>query len=68
MNVPVDWPETVVVSTRDLVKIMRFLTEIDMDVFFTDDAPAKIRATADDMLHGWNNFVEVLDAKCPGWE
>ena len=67
MNVPVDWPETVTVSTRDLVATMRF---VDLIGFHRvrDDIPKSGQPTIDAACRAYHLLAAVLDAKCPGWE
>ena len=64
MNIPVDWPETVMVSTRDLVATMRFLDEAGFDFEALGSTGEKI---ADRAYRAFDPLCMVLDVKCPGW-
>ena len=70
MNVPVDWPETVTVSTRDLVATMRFLCDNGFVVIGSSARLTILTAQmrADAAERAFDPLTEVLDAKCPGWE
>ena len=64
MNIPVDWPPTVTVSTRNLVAIMLFLdaTGFDFEVVGSEG-----QGIADKACRAYDPLCNVLDAKCPGW-
>ena len=64
MNIPVDWPETVTVSTRDLVATLRFL---DMHGFEFAELGSTGQDTADRACRAFDPLCMVLDVKCPGW-
>ena len=64
MNIPVDWPDTVTVSTRDLVAAMRFL---DLAGFDLGDFSGVPQVAIDRAARSFDPLCEVLDVKCPGW-
>ena len=64
MNIPVDWPETVTVSTRDLVATLRFLDYIGYDFSLIGSV---MQNTADQACRAFDPLCMVLDVKCPGW-
>lgn len=63
MNVPVDWPETVTVSTCDLVAVVRFINDGGK---FTGDEGWTQRTT--DALRAWGELATLLDENNIGWE
>ena len=64
MNIPVDWPETVTVSTRDLVATLRFLDLVGFDF---EAACSTGQKMADRACCAFDPLCMVLDVKCPGW-
>ena len=64
MNIPVDWPETVTVSTRDLSAILQYLSDIGFD---SDTVGSTGQDTADRACRAFDPLCMVLDVKCPGW-
>ena len=64
MNIPVDWPETVTVSTRDLVATMLYLETVGFDF---EAAGSTGQMIADRACRAFDPLCMVLDVKCPEW-
>ena len=71
MNIPVDWPPTVTVSTRNLVAIMLFLNdngfELDPALGFTPKEVLHKQKYADAACRAYDPICNILDYACPGW-
>ena len=62
-----DWPETVVVETRDLLAVMWFVDLISAHGV-PDYIPESSQHTIDAAARAWNKISPILDEKCPGWD
>ena len=66
MNIPVDWPPTVTVSTRNLVAIMLFLDHSGFELCGRGNLLGT-QEKSDAACRAYDPLCNILDYACPGW-